>query len=598
MKQALVDIEDSRFYEHGGLDVEGTLRALARNVAAGSVVEGGSTITQQLVKQSLLQAAVTADQRAAATEESVGRKLREARLALALEQQSTKAEILTRYLNIVYFGRGAYGVQAAAQRYFSVNAADLTLPQAAMLAGLVQQPGDDDPITNPEAALERRNQVLERMHDLGHITDQELDATSALPVAVAASPPPPNGCVESIAGFFCDFLQRYLTQTLGVSQEQLENGGLTITTTLRPHLQATGDRAVRAAVAPENPVAAIFTAVEPGTGEVMAMSVNRRFGYDANDPAQESVNLSVEASQGAGSTYKVFVAAAALESGIPPWHTITTTDPYVSRVYKNGEAPYVVRNVGRIPPTLSMIEALIRSSNTYFVALSDQLGSIEGPVRMAQRMGLFSLDPVADKVISENRGSFALGVGGHQPAGARQRVLDPGGERHAVRSDPRRLGGRRRRRAADRGRRYAAEHPPRLQDPGRAAGRGHHAEPDPGRGHGPPDRHRHPCRDPRSPDRREDGHEPGAVLRRLRRLHAEVRRQRHAAQSEAEPGHRRLRRPARGPDLARRDAADPVRGAGHPVPAGRPAAQEPPGAPTAPAAAELISPTVIGSAAR
>ena len=105
----------------------------------------------------------------------MARKLREARLALALEQQSTKAEILTRYLNIVYFGRGAYGVQAAAQRYFSVNAADLTLPQAAMLAGLVQQPGDDDPITNPKAALERRNQVLERMHDLGHITDQELD---------------------------------------------------------------------------------------------------------------------------------------------------------------------------------------------------------------------------------------------------------------------------------------------------------------------------------------------------------------------------------------------------------------------------------------
>jgi membrane peptidoglycan carboxypeptidase len=409
MKQALVDIEDSRFYEHGGLDVEGTLRALARNVAAGSVVEGGSTITQQLVKQSLLQAAATAEQREAATEESVGRKLREARLALALEQQSTKAEILTRYLNTVYFGRGAYGVQAAAQRYFSVDAADLTLPQAAMLAGLVQQPADDDPITNPEAAFERRNQVLERMHDLGHITDGEFAATSVLPVAVAASPPPPNGCVESVAGFFCDFLQRYLTQTLRISQERLENGGLTITTTLRPHLQATGERAVRAALAPENPLAAIFTAVEPGTGGVLAMSVNRRFGNDANDPAQESVNLSVEASQGAGSTYKVFVAAAALERGIRPWHRITTTDPYVSRVYKNGEAPYVVRNVGRIPPTLTMTEALIRSSNTYFVALSDQLGSIEGPVRMAQRMGLFSLDPVADQVVSENRGSFALG---------------------------------------------------------------------------------------------------------------------------------------------------------------------------------------------
>jgi membrane peptidoglycan carboxypeptidase len=409
MTQALVDIEDSRFYEHGGLDVEGTLRALARNVAAGSVVEGGSTITQQLVKQSLLQAAATAEGRQAATEESVGRKLREARLALALEQQYTKSEILTRYLNIVYFGRGAYGIEAAARRYFSVSAADLTLAQAAMLAGLVQQPAADDPITNPDGARERRNQVLERMYDLGHITAREVAEISDQPVAVTASPPPPNGCVESTAGFFCDFLQRYLTQTLGISQERLENGGLTITATLRPGLQAAGDRAVLAALAPENPLAAIFTAVEPGTGGVLAMSVNRRFGYDANDPAQESVNLNVEASQGAGSTYKVFVAAAALERGFRPWHTITTSDPYVSRVYKNGEAPYAVRNVGRFPPTLTMTEALIRSSNTYFVGLSDQLGSIEGPVRMAQRMGLFSLDPVADTVVAENRGSFTLG---------------------------------------------------------------------------------------------------------------------------------------------------------------------------------------------
>jgi membrane peptidoglycan carboxypeptidase len=143
------------------------------------------------------------------------------------------------------------------------------------------------------------------------------------------------------------------------------------------------------------------------------MSVNRRFGFDRNDPAQESVALNVVASQGAGSTYKVFVAASALEQGIPPWNTITTSDPYVSRVYKlNGGtvgAPYVVQNVGDYPPTLTMVEALIRSSNTYFVALEDQLGSVEGPVRMAQRMGLFSIDPVADRVIADRRGSFTLG---------------------------------------------------------------------------------------------------------------------------------------------------------------------------------------------
>src|SRR3712207_4328520 len=132
MEQALVAIEDERFYEHGGLDIQGTLRALARNVSSGGVEEGGSTITQQLVKQTLLQTAVTPEDRQAATEQTVGRKLREARLALALEETHPKEEILTRYLNTVYFGEGAYGVQAAAQAYFGVDAADLTLPQAAM----------------------------------------------------------------------------------------------------------------------------------------------------------------------------------------------------------------------------------------------------------------------------------------------------------------------------------------------------------------------------------------------------------------------------------------------------------------------------------
>src|ERR1700712_2569809 len=164
MKQAIVDIEDSRFYEHNGLDVQGTLRALVKNVAAGQVEEGGSTLTQQLVKQTLLQTADSPAAQQAAKEQTVGRKLREARLALALEQTYSKDEILTRYLNIVYFGNGAYGIQSAAQKYFSVNAADLTLPQAAMLAGLVQSPANDDPITQPKNAANRRNEVLARMH--------------------------------------------------------------------------------------------------------------------------------------------------------------------------------------------------------------------------------------------------------------------------------------------------------------------------------------------------------------------------------------------------------------------------------------------------
>ncbi|MDP9431062.1 MAG: penicillin-binding protein, partial [Actinomycetota bacterium] len=409
MKQALVAIEDSRFGEHNGVDVQGTMRALATNLAAGSVQEGGSTLTQQLVKQSLAQTADTPEERLAATEESVGRKLREARLALALEKQYSKDEILTRYLNLVYFGRGAYGVQAAAQRYFSVNAADLTLPQAAMLAGLVQSPSNDDPITNPENGRVRRDQVLQRMLDLGQIDRAQFDEVFGQPVQVAPGAASPNGCIDAtVGGFFCAFVADHLTGTLGLSQELLDNGGLTIQTTLRPVLQRSADQAVLDTLAMGDSLAGTFTAVEPGTGHVLAMSANRRFG--CAEPECESVNLNVVAGQGAGSTYKVFTAAAALERGFPISHVITASEPYVSRLYKDGTGRYDVENVGdNYPRTLSMAEALVRSSNTYFLALEDQLGSVEGPVRTAERMGMrFSATP-ADQIIAENRGSFTFG---------------------------------------------------------------------------------------------------------------------------------------------------------------------------------------------
>jgi membrane peptidoglycan carboxypeptidase len=421
MKQALVDIEDSRFYDHNGLDVQGTMRALVKNVAAGSVQEGGSTLTQQLVKQTLLQTATSPEDRQAATEQNVGRKLREARLAMAVEETFSKDEILTRYLNIVYFGQGAYGVQAAAQKYFSVNAADLTLPQAAMLAGLVQSPANDDPITNPENAVTRRNQVLARMHDLKHIGDEELAANSAQPVVVAEGQDPPNGCIDAtIGGFFCAYVKQYLTGTLGVTQDQIDNGGLTIQTTLRPDMQAAGDQAVLNTLPMGAALAGMYTAVEPGTGKLLAMSVNREYGCDREEC--ESVVLNEAASQGAGSTYKVFVAAAALAEGYPQNYTITTSDPYTSRVYKeNGGtrgAPYRVGNAGNYPATLDLRGALVRSSNTYFVALEDALGSVEKPVRMAEAMGMTFDRPnqtSAEQYIDGNMGSFTLGSNATSP---------------------------------------------------------------------------------------------------------------------------------------------------------------------------------------
>ncbi|MGY1834727.1 transglycosylase domain-containing protein [Blastococcus sp. SYSU DS0510] len=425
MKQALVDIEDSRFYDHNGLDVQGTMRALVRNVAAGSVQEGGSTLTQQLVKQTLLQTATTEEDREAADAETVGRKLREARLALALEDTYSKDEILTRYLNIVYFGQGAYGIQAAAQRYFSVNAADLTLPQAAMLAGLVQSPFYDEPINNPENAQIRRNQVLQRMHDLGHVTEQELAEITPQPVQVAPGQAPPNGCIDAtIGGFFCDFTRQHLIQDLGLTKAQLEKGGLTITTTLRPDMQIAGDQAVLDTVAMGAGTVAVYDVIEPGTGKVLAMSVNRRFGCDA--PDCESVNFATIPTKGSGSTFKTFVAAAALEQGLPASHTITTNEPYRSTVYEsyNPETrriePYSVGNVGNsYPRTLTMTQALYMSSNTYFLALEDALGRIEPAVRMAERLGMtfdYSVTQTpAQQIIDENRPSFAFGTDGVSP---------------------------------------------------------------------------------------------------------------------------------------------------------------------------------------
>ncbi|MCW2533138.1 MAG: ponA [Blastococcus sp.] len=417
MKQALVDIEDSRFYDHNGLDVQGTLRALVTNVAAGSVQEGGSTLTQQLVKQTLLQTATTPEERRAATQQDVARKLREARLALALEETYSKDEILARYLNIVYFGEGAYGIQAAAQKYFSVNAVDLTLPQAAMLAGLVQSPTNDDPITQPENAANRRNQVLQRMNTLGHITDQELTDISAQPVAVVQGADPPNGCIDAAVGaFFCDYLYSYLTGTLGLSENDIKNGGWTIQTSLRPDMQVAGDQAVLNTLAMGDELVGTYTAVEPGTGKVLAMANNRRYGCDA--PECESVNLNVVPSRGSGSTFKVFTAAAALEQGYSKYYTLTTGDPYTSRVYKDGAGPYRVPNAANYPATLDMEKALYMSSNTYFLALEDALGSVEGPVRMAQRMGMHfdaANQSPADKIIAENRGSFTFGTDAVSP---------------------------------------------------------------------------------------------------------------------------------------------------------------------------------------
>ena len=213
MKAAIVAVEDRRFYEHQGVDWQGTMRAVIANSASGDVVQGASTLTQQYVKNYFLYvAAKTETERLKATEQTPARKLKEAQIALQLERSLSKEEILARYLNIVSFGNGAAGIAAAARTYFNTTADQLTVPQAALLAGMVRSTTATDPVTNPEAALERRNVVIRQMREQQMIDEAQMQAALAEPLGVV-SPlvTQPAGCIGAgDAGFFCKYVAEYL----------------------------------------------------------------------------------------------------------------------------------------------------------------------------------------------------------------------------------------------------------------------------------------------------------------------------------------------------------------------------------------------------
>lgn len=199
MRQAIIAIEDARFLDHNGVDVRGIARALARNTSAGGIQEGASTLTMQYVKNVLVNQAATPEELEAARGDNSARKIREVRYAIALEKRYSKEEVLARYLNIAYFGSGAYGVEAAARRYFDTSAARLTPVQAATLAGIVKQPTAYDPLRNPERSQERRNVVLTRMANQGYLTPEEAEEYSAIPIEDTLRPRAvSNGCTSSL----------------------------------------------------------------------------------------------------------------------------------------------------------------------------------------------------------------------------------------------------------------------------------------------------------------------------------------------------------------------------------------------------------------
>lgn len=327
MRNAIVSIEDDRFFEHGALDVKGTIRALVANQAGGKIVQGGSSITQQLVKLTLLEQAGTDEERAAATADTYGRKLAELRYALWVEEERSKNEILLDYLNIAYFGDSAYGIEAAAQHYYGVSADQLDLRQAAMLAGVVKNPSLYDPTNNPRESTQRRNVVLDRMAQLGEISGPTAREVSQKGLGLELEPTP-NGCISSTTQFFCDYVRAWLLSqpTLGETVEDRERllfrGGLTIRTTLDQRFQREADRAVSATVEPVDQVIGALAMVEPGTGEVRAIAQSRPMGNNRQQ-GETFVNYLVppeytsSAGFQPGSTFKAFVLAAAIEQGIP-----------------------------------------------------------------------------------------------------------------------------------------------------------------------------------------------------------------------------------------------------------------------------------------
>ena len=434
MKLAIVSIEDKRFTEHNGVDWKGTLTGLAGYASGELRTRGGSTIEQQYVKNyQLLVVAQTDAERRAAIAPTPARKLREIRMALSLDKRLTKPEILTRYLNLVSFGNGAFGIQDAAQTYFGINASDLNWQQSALLAGLVQSTSALNPYTNPDGALVRRNLVLDTMIEQLPGEAEELRAAKQQPLGILPRPNElPRGCIAAgDRAFFCDYVQEYLMRA-GLSKEQIARGGYLIKTTLDPDVQSQVKESVDSIASPNlQGIASIMNIVLPGktSHPVIAMVSNRTYGLDTGEGQTVQPQPFSMVGDGAGSIFKIFTTAAALDLGLGINAVLDVPGRFEARGLGAGGAKgcpretWCVENY-RDPRYLRMnvTEALSKSPNTAFAKLISQVG-VTRTVDMAVRLGLRSYaepgsargyDPESDESLADfikrqNIGSFTLG---------------------------------------------------------------------------------------------------------------------------------------------------------------------------------------------
>lgn len=433
MQLAQISVEDQRFYHHGALDLKGTLRALIRTSSGNT--QGGSTLTQQYVKLALIDKAVADNDKealAAARERTFSRKLLELRYAIALEDKLSKDEILERYLNLAYYGAGAYGVEAAARRYFGIPASELDLAQSAMLAGLVRNPVTTDPIRYEKLALERRNNVLDVMLGQGAITAEQAEHAKDEGFDRSHITETPNGCVSSEFPHLCSVVEKTLLQmpslgggTTAAEKEAagrlLKRGGLSIKTEIDPRTQRAAQEAVSNYVYPTDPVIGMMTMIEPGTGLIKAVAQSQ---YEIGDgPGQTYWNYAMDRGLGGpeglkgGSTYKMFVLAAAVAKGFPTSRSYDSpaTRDWTGERFKTCDGVYVGSrgwSVRGVAGHFDMYSGAANSVNNYFVALQQDVGLCE-VTQMARTLGLDLVRPgqtVDQAWAGAQVGSFTLGA--------------------------------------------------------------------------------------------------------------------------------------------------------------------------------------------
>ena len=594
MRRAIVAIEDSRFYQHGAIDIRGTLRALVNDVEH-KPVQGGSTLTQQYVKNALILTAPNTTMAQQAASDTLSRKIKELRLAIQVENKMPKDQILAGYLNAAFFGtffgNQAVGVGAAAERYFDTTAAKLTLPQAALLAGMVENPSADNPVTSPATALHRRNVVLARMAQLHMISQAHAVAVGKRPLGLHLSPLQ-TGCTSGSAksaAFFCDYVVSLLKQDNAFSQAWNtlnSSGGLKIYTTLSAQDERAAKQAVNYMV-PQPPNGAnpgdnadSEVLIQPGTGHILAIANDRSYGTGKNQTTEDyAVNSQYDGGVGVqtGSSSKLFTLITALEQGVPFGFAQTVQAATTLTGFTNCKGgptgPWqVINDSPSEKGAFTLYNATAQSVNVYFAMLERKVG-LCNVVKTAVALGVTRADgrsllqwdhgqPPADDLPSFTLGS--VNVSPMSMAAAYATVAARG-----MYCTPDRRGQDHHRDRGPASRREAALPP---GHPGRRRRRGQlrPAERADRRDRGRPGH--------RPPGRRQDRHLGQLRLRRLRWLHPRPGRLRVRVQPDRpdqvpDVGHR-LVLPARllGPDVRRRRArahlADdvPAREPGQPGP--------------------------------